>query len=200
MPSINDPIHAGLESDVIIFLEQNDFIVVTSAYHDVLPDYAVSRLRHLDTIESLFIRVKHDRIAIHNKYPVVIYIECKSKNKTSHNDCLVEALPLAMHINNWKSFMVDTLYCYRHPQFEIDAGFYVSKMPRIGTLVVPDRFLWMESMLTHQFNDVRDIWKCGSTFGSNDPYVKIYYDQVSVMEDWRKLIIDKISLFKSEDI
>lgn len=191
VPSI--PGHEELTADVWEFLRENGFLCYSAAYHDVAPPQIQEILKLRNSPTGLYIRTRADRLAIHKTVPIEFEWEAKTHVSRARNDMCLEALPL-LHHKRKADLGVECLYVYRNtnPGHESECGFWVSNIPEIRCIMIPDRWSkkragWFQSIFASYFPDAEVISGI-SAAGSGDPFVVVGEETTHTLVHWRNLI------------
>lgn len=114
--------HFALESEVMAYLAFRGFVMDDATYHSkmrrIMP-IVQSRF----TAQSLYLRGRADRWAVHRTHPVEFEFDIKTHASRSRRDCTIEALPLLHHIAQ-APLGVRCLYCFRHDHTGVECGFW----------------------------------------------------------------------------
>lgn len=189
--------HADLQADVTEFLSQQEFLVASAAYHDVMEEDAINRLKGMRNPTALNVRTRSDRIAIHKRLDLSFKLEFKSHSGGKWHNLAVEALPLAVHRAE-AALGTACIYIYRDPHIEVEGAFWADDDLQIEKLIVPKKWESLTDLLKPHFPGV-PIKTLDYVVGSGDPFVIIKQSDLSkVLTDWRTEIIDQIALVERD--
>jgi len=90
----------------------------TMTYHECLPAATADRLREIYTPQSLYLRSRADRVAIHTAYPLVFEFDLKTHVNRKYQDMTLELTPIIGHIAKRRAG-ADCLYAYWNPYLQI---------------------------------------------------------------------------------
>jgi hypothetical protein len=188
--------HKDLESDIRAYTAGLGFKTSEATYHTVMAAEVVKILQRRFTPPALYIRARADRVAVHGVRCVEFELEAKTHQSTRFHDMTLELLPLVFHIAKLE-VGVDCLYAYRNPFLDENMGFWVSAIPPIRDITIPDRLEWkqlrgwVDGLINQFFPETKVLRKpyCGN--GSGDPYLIIDRKDVLRLRDWRGLIQDR---------
>jgi hypothetical protein len=186
--------HEILEDDVNSYLRSKGYYIHQSTYHAIMPPDLAGLLAGRFSLTSLYFRGRADRIAVHQDLPIEFEWEAKTHHNRKYNDLTIEAYPLIHHISKSK-LGVDCLYAARVNGR--DTGFWVSEMPEIRCVFLPDRgeYRPIKGELIGYFQDYfpnKEIIQRGVN-GSGDPFVIVDEMKLEELVDWR-LLIDRLSV------
>lgn len=168
--------HTDLETDVTGWLTQNNFMVASETYHDVLPTDMVKTLQNRFTPTSLKVRSTPDKLAVHKSLPVEFYVESKTDGYSNHRNLAVEMLPLIMGRQNALLYGVRTLYVFRHLTCKLEGAFWTDTLPTIEKIIIPThrwaqpQLDWYAELARRSFPGTEIVFN-GKVRGSCDPFV-----------------------------
>ena len=151
MITSNSVEHKRLEKDIETYLDSLGFDSASATYHDAMPDHVVGRLIEIYTPDSLYIRGRADRIAIHRTKDIVFGWEAKTGGR---EDMSIELLPLAHHLNAWQ-LGARTIYFCRNTVAGYEKAFWCDTPPRIVRAHIPPRYKMGEKFYRQI---IEDIW------------------------------------------
>lgn len=180
-----NPRHVAVEKQVAEYLDESNYIVDESTYHASMRPETVDRLSRLYTPESLYIRGKADRVAVHRTLDICFLWEVKT-NQSCHRNMSIECLPLCHHIKSG----VRCLYVLENSDGN-QYGFWTTGLPAICKVFVPSR--WSGEMREFFVSKIRECFGsrlqiCGIARpqGSGDPFCIIHESEVQKCFDWRQ--------------
>jgi hypothetical protein len=187
-----DERHEKLELAITDELLRMGYLVGKATYHDVMAKEVINRLKRIYDPTSLYIRGRADRIAVHTKTLDSFEWEAKTHESTRHFDMCLEALPLAHHLLQ-STLGVRCLYIYQHQPSVTPCGFWVSAMPPIREIRIPDNWgddkkEWFCGVFKRTWPEVCVI-RQGRVGGSGDPFLVIDAKVVATLPDWKSLAI-----------
>ena len=110
----------------------------------------------------------------------------------------IELFPLYLHLMDFVNYGDEFLYVYRDDHESIEGGFWVSNLPRIDKIIVPDYWAgtWIED-IARDFIRVAtlscgqegiDLFVRSKVTGSGDPFVVVLRGELDRLFDWMQLI------------
>lgn len=176
--------HKELEKIAVEYLQNKGYCVKAQTYHETMDNDAVKMLQRNYSITSLYIRARADRMAI--RQDAIFEFEVKTHFSKSHNDLVIEILPLMIHES--KSKFIKCLYVceVNNRQF----GFFADNIPTIKRALIPD------TQNNKHISKIVTAWEklravpisTNTTGGSNDPCIIISEKEINKLSDWRLLI------------
>jgi len=203
MPSVDDPRHAKLQSDVTLWLESNGYSCADFTYHENINRRTSSLLSLTDNETSLHVRTREDHLAIHERIEKIgphndrftFQYELKTKgcnrrdeSKGNGVDMTVEVFPMVCHWLLAVNMNVQCLYIYRDEFQDIECGFWSDDIPTIRQLWIPPRGLHLKDRILKAdwLNGVPIVERgCG---GSGDPFVIVDVSVLRQLPHWQELI------------
>lgn len=194
MPSVDDPHHKRLESDVADYLHQAGCFVFSLTYHDHCDPETIKALSRQFNPTALYIRGRSDRIACDGKSNVSFEWEAKTSTGTRRS-AAIELLPFLHHLAKAELY-VQCLYVYRNSIVGQDAGWWMRDPPVVQRVMFPQAQRWgdtewLQKACAHLLPNTT-IVRGGSSAGSGDPFLIIAGDVIDALPDWRKLIDDRL--------
>ncbi len=191
MPTVDDPHHADLESDVCTFLAELGYDVPSAVtYHAAWPRETTERLAGRWSPTALYLRGRADRLAIHIQRPDEF--EWEAKTCQSYADLAFELTPFLFHVAKAR-LGARCLYAFRNVKAHYDAGFWCAHpfLVPIREIRIPERTQqdpeWLVAAC-HQCLPGSRIQRTRTVGGSDDPFAVIDASVAQGMPHWKSLI------------
>jgi hypothetical protein len=189
--------HNIFEQQAISWLMSQGWIIEDLTYHNNMAQQVCQILKERASPTALIVRTRADRIAIHREQPVEFKLEIKTHISQRHQDIVIEAFPLGLHLIESR-FGALCLYAHRDITTNKECGFWVHQLPQLREIRIPSRWddetaLWFRSVFESIFPDVPVIDT--PSRGSGDPFAIIDASVVRTLPHWKKLVIDLTARF-----
>jgi hypothetical protein len=106
--------HDVLEKEIDKKMQDNGYLGIAMAYHDILPDDIKKIITKNYSPTSIDIRTRNDRVYVRTDGKDVIFAEMKTHVSLKYNDCCLELDPFVRHLlASWVG--TECIYIYRNP-------------------------------------------------------------------------------------
>lgn len=187
--------HEAIQDEVVRYLENAGFYVVSQTYHDAMPKYVSRLLQYRYSPAALFVRSRADRMAIHKSRDVMFEFEAKSHFNDDFMNLTCEAMPFLDHVLKWRNNGIDCLYAFTVKGR--GGGFWVSNHPAVRDVRIPSNTRYTPAainMLERKVNTLLPgvkVLRPRSVNGSGDPFLVIGEREVMSAQTWVDAINSK---------
>lgn len=193
--SPNDSNHSTLENDVKNFLISRGYYIASATYHDVMDRTVVRRLTEIYTPNSLYVRSRSDKVAVHREKDIVLEYDPKTaiKNKPY---ATFEVYPICQNAAA-KYIFKDCLYIYRDKFNDIEVGIWIEELIKlpISVIIIPS-IRWNEEK-QEMFRGIFELILPNTrihiapkdrNYGTNDPFLTVDNRFISKFQHWKDCI------------